>query len=281
MRDSFDEEADMTAKICPVCQHEFEDRKHPNRIYCSLACMGQNKRVARITLICGVCGKEFEKRPKSKIIFCSKACGAKGQRHNTKTAEEKRAHRLAYKQSYRETHKQEIKEYNAAYQVEYKQTHREELKAKRHESYANDPERFRGYRVASREQRRIQQQRRNAKKRELVATFTNEDWQFCLKYWRYCCAICGRPQGLWHKLAQDHWIPIVKGGTYTPDNILPLCHGSDGCNNKKYDKDGDAFVIELLGKRKGEKKLAEIRQYLDIVHTATATSDDADISSGE
>src|SRR5581483_2176482 len=48
-----------------------------------------------------------------------------------------------------------------------------------------------------------------ARKRSLPDTFTERDWQRALEYWDYKCAVCGRPRGLWHTLAADHWIPLT------------------------------------------------------------------------
>ena len=121
------------------------------------------------------------------------------------------------------------------------------------------------YRAQRPEVSRGNNQRRRAHKRNLLATFTASDWTRCLEYWRHSCAYCGRPKGLWHTLAQDHWIPLAKGGTYTPDNILPACHGVDGCNNSKIDKNGEAWLIERFGERKAKQILRRIKAYFDTV----------------
>lgn len=107
------------------------------------------------------------------------------------------------------------------------------------------------------------------RKRQLLNHFTAKDWDRCLTYWNYQCAICGRPRGLWHTLAQDHWIPLTHPecpGT-VPHNILPLCHGEGGCNNSKGKKLPLVWLQEKLGKRRAAKKLAEIQAYFTWVES--------------
>ena len=91
-----------------------------------------------------------------------------------------------------------------------------------------------------------------ARKRSLNDCFTVEDWKHALEYFEGCCAVCDRPPGLWHTLAADHWIPLSSPdcpGTI-PENIIPLCHGIDGCNNSKHAKLPLEWLTEKFGKRK-------------------------------
>lgn len=101
------------------------------------------------------------------------------------------------------------------------------------------------------------------RKRNLPYTFTTEDWLRALEFWDHCCAICGRPRGLWHTISQDHWIPLThpKCPGTVPTNILPLCYGADGCNNSKGKKDPKEWLVEKFGKRRAARKLAEIEAY--------------------
>lgn len=103
--------------------------------------------------------------------------------------------------------------------------------------------------------------RRRARKRDLFATFTVTDWQKALAYFNGGCAYCGRPVGLWHKLAQDHFIALVNGGSYTPDNIVPACHGDGGCNNSKHDRDPQEWLVDRFGKRRAKAILQRIETY--------------------
>lgn len=85
---------------------------------------------------------------------------------------------------------------------------------------------------------RIQRQRRVARKNNLPSTLTRTEWEDIQKTYDYRCAYCGEKK----KLAQDHVIPIVKGGGYTAENIVPACKS---CNSKKRDKDLSVFLSEI------------------------------------
>src|SRR5579859_2865506 len=105
------------------------------------------------------------------------------------------------------------------------------------------------------------------RKRELPNRFTQQDWHTALDYWGHKCAVCERPRGLWHTLSHDHWIPLSSEecpGT-DPTNILPLCCGVDGCNNSKGKQMPDEWLRKKLGKRRANRKLAEIEAYFDWV----------------
>ena len=43
--------------------------------------------------------------------------------------------------------------------------------------------------------------------------------------------------------------------------MVPLCHGTDGCNNRKYAKMPDLWLNQMLGKRKAARKLEEIEYF--------------------
>lgn len=111
--------------------------------------------------------------------------------------------------------------------------------------------------------KRVHLAKRRARRRALPDTYTAEDWVRCLDYFRHQCAVCHRPVGLWHTLAMDHWIPISDDacpGTI-PKNIVPLCHGSDGCNNSKSNKHPEAWLTNRAGPRRAKAVLAEINAY--------------------
>ncbi len=82
---------------------------------------------------------------------------------------------------------------------------------------------------------RIRNLRYKTRKRCLPNTLTNRQWQGCLEYWGYRCAVCGRKAENGLKLSTDHWIPLAHflcPGTVV-HNIVPLCIGPGGCNNSK------------------------------------------------
>lgn len=110
--------------------------------------------------------------------------------------------------------------------------------------------------------------RRLARERGLPNDFSKDDWQRALEYFDNCCAVCDRPAGLWHKLAADHWIPLSSPncpGT-APQNIIPLCHGLDGCNNSKKDSDAEYWLKWKFGEHKAQKVLKRVGEYFHWVN---------------
>ncbi len=116
--------------------------------------------------------------------------------------------------------------------------------------------------------------RRRARRKSLLATFTTTDWQRALDYFNGCCAVCGRPQGLWHTIAADHWIPLSSPdcpGTI-PTNVVPLCHakkdvpsGTPCCNNSKHKCDPIEWLTKTYGKQKARQILKRIETYFQWV----------------
>jgi len=105
--------------------------------------------------------------------------------------------------------------------------------------------------------------KRMARKRSLPDTFTVEQANQCLTYWHDSCAVCGRKRGLWNTIAYDHWIPLASSicpGTIAT-NIIPLCHGLDGCNNSKGDRDPGEWLTDRFGLRKAKSIIKRIETY--------------------
>lgn len=114
-------------------------------------------------------------------------------------------------------------------------------------------------------------QERRVRKRGLPCDFTASDWRRCLDYFNHRCAVCGRPAGLWHRLAQDHWIPVTDprpdNPGSVPSNIVPLCHGVGGCNNNKQNKDPLMWLRSQLGDKRANLVLARIEAYFCLVRS--------------
>lgn len=80
----------------------------------------------------------------------------------------------------------------------------------------------------TRKNRISREQRRRARKNELINDFTKVEWLTCMKYFEDKCAYCGGSDG---KITQDHFTPVSKGGHYTESNIVPACFS---CNTQKH-----------------------------------------------
>lgn len=77
------------------------------------------------------------------------------------------------------------------------------------------------------QERNVIATRRRARKKNLPATLTREEWEAIQLAYTHRCAYCGQRN---KALTQDHVIPLSKGGGTTAQNIVPACLT---CNLKK------------------------------------------------
>lgn len=191
---------------------------------------------------------------------------------------------LAYLKNYRAANPEKLRYLNAR----YRQLNRDELRAKNKAWQSANADRVKNKNLAYRQQKRdeinakirvwrksnpekvrIKEHRRRARKRSLPDTLAADQWQSALDYFGGCCAYCGRPAGLFHTMAIEHFVPLSNPscpGT-TALNCLPACHGQLGCNNQKSNKPAAAWLESKFGKRKAAKILARINAYFDHVRT--------------
>lgn len=86
------------------------------------------------------------------------------------------------------------------------------------------------YPNGGKEYKRVHSSIRRARKRNLPATLTVEQWHDVLNTYDNRCLRCGRDDV---SLTIDHIIPIVKGGHHSINNVQPLCLP---CNSTKHTK---------------------------------------------
>lgn len=203
--------------------------------YCSDKCAHQREaRIKDDSKNCTYCGNFFHGTKKRK--YCSSECAGMARRDVDAKWRDPDYIRL----------------YQKTYQREWYKENREKVLEQAKERHQKNPT-----------LRQSHLARYRATRANLPNFFTHDDWITCLEHWGYTCAVCGRPQGLFHTLAADHWIPLSNPdciGT-VPHNILPLCHGVEGCNNSKSNSDGETWLIAKLGKTKAKRKLDEITEY--------------------
>jgi hypothetical protein len=159
--------------------------------------------------------------------------------------------RAAHK-AWRESNKAYVKAANKAWRV----AHPEQLKTNN-----------KNWKQHNRDKVIVLHAKRRARQEALPATFTDEQAQFARQYFHYACAVCGNEEGFQWMIGFDHWIPIVATncpGTVAT-NMIPLCHGLGGCNNRKHDKDPHAWLLEQFGTRKAAAILRKIETYFAIV----------------
>jgi len=205
---------------------------------------------------CNTCGKELpvtreffyqNKKSKDGFIGQCKMCAAE------------------YYKKYSEMHKEEKKEKDK----KYREKNRELLAERTRRYYAQNTKRIlerrkqlgfdmtayqRKWRLNNPEKKRATDQRRRARKKQLPATLTIEQWKIIKEYFNNQCAYCGQSEDL----QQDHFIPLSKGGEYTLNNIVPACRRCNEIKNnsiffkwypkyKYYSKKREKTILNFLG----------------------------------
>lgn len=261
-------------KCCTKCKQEYPaTTEYFNRHTCHRdglasqcrACSSIAKPKAPLspTKSCTKCGIEY---PRTSIYFGVRPTARDGLKSRCRTCTNKSA-------------KPQTPEQHSRYYKRQKETRPDALREVSRRAYWNNAEKIRSLaRITSREYQRkhsgdehfrsvhrAQEARRRARKRGLANDFTVLEWQTALDYFEGCCAICRRPPGLWHTIAQDHWIPLAKGGASTRRNIVPLCHsvkdGEGGCNNLKSARHPSVFLREQFGEKQANQILVRIDAY--------------------
>lgn len=139
--------------------------------------------------------------------------------------------RKEWKRNYYLTHKV----YFAQKQREYRKRNKDKSNAHWAKWYKENPEKVHLKSL-------INDERRRSRINGLPCTLTRDQWQAIKAAYNNKCAYCGKHS---KHLSQDHFIPVTKGGGYTPDNIVPACRK---CNSRKCNRDApkDAPIRLLL-----------------------------------
>lgn len=109
----------------------------------------------------------------------------------------------------------------------------------------------------------IKTQKRKSLKAMLPSDFDKNQWGKCKETFDNKCAYCGKDE----PLAQEHFIPLSKGGEFTINNIVPACKS---CNSKKftndffewypkqkfYSKQREQKILKYLGYKNNTQQLA-------------------------
>lgn len=178
-----------------------------------------------ITKTCTKCGEIY---PATEEYFNKQKRGKFGLRANCKNCQRawrnnNQEHINKYQNNWRKNNKEKLKSYEVD-RSQRDRKYREKHKKRRYE--VNEV-----WRKNNHDKLKMYTQKRRSLKSKLPASFTKTQWNECKKYFDYQCAYCGNSD---KKLHQDHFIPLVKGGEYTKQNIIPSCAS---CNSSKRDKD--------------------------------------------
>jgi len=169
-------------------------------------------------------------RQKNKPIIAEK-----GRRYRQQNKEQIALHRKQYLE--------ETKEYWIDYRKRYYAKNKDYIIKRNNKWTKNNPDKQRKY-----------DQARMARKKQLPATLTEQQWRIIKDYFNNRCAYCGKEL----PLQQDHFISLFKGGEYTHNNIIPACISCNASkrerdfkqwypNQKFYSKKREKAILKFLG----------------------------------
>lgn len=235
---------------------------------------------------CSKCGEE---KPITNEYFSKSKKSRDGFKCNCKKCDKK----------YREINKEQIKEYNKKYNksnpeyyIQYRAKNYEKRKEYNFQYYHKNIEvltrkhkencqyyqqyykkyqqenrkninlNYRKWAKVNRLSLRIVLQKRRANKKHLPNSLTQKQWEIIKSKFNNKCAYCGQEK----PLEQEHFIPLLKGGEYTTNNIIPSCRN---CNAKKhiqdffkwypqqefYSKKRESFILKYLGYKEYKQQL--------------------------
>lgn len=229
-------------KICSKCKQEFPATTEYFHV--------DNRRKTGLTPWCKLCQREYYLANRDKKI-----------EHQREYSRANKNRIREYKREYQQTNQAKWREYHRV----YRQVNLDKLRENNRQYYQENRDKINEKRRANPEKGRILQSRRRARKANLPDTFTVEQWQACLEYHHYCCAVCGKQLrdllGFIEPHA-DHWLPLALDecpGT-TVDNIVCLC---SECNTNKGAKHPEQWLIEKFGKRRALQILERVHAYFE------------------
>lgn len=228
--------------------------------------------------------REYREKNKDRIAASQKRYYEENRElHNERTRQyyqKNRARIYAKNREYKERNKEWYREYDREYRIKNKERIYEQKKqwVKKNRDGINASHRAfyrlnrakiaqwqREYAKAYPEKKVIREARRRARKRQLPSTFTAQDWQFCIEYFNYTCAVCGcQLRDMFGNIEPhaDHWIPLANPdcpGT-VPRNMVCLCNS---CNLSKGAKLPEKWLTEGYGAKKAKQILQRIQNYFE------------------
>lgn len=211
----------------------------------------------------------FHSRKGSKDGFRNDCKACHGKRHKKYYQENKEAiikHNSEYRKanwdSFTKTKKayeERNKELLAEKKRKYYQENKEVINQKKREHYFKNKERYAKYYLEyarkNRDKCKLKRHRREARIKSLPSTLTVKQWEQAKRHFNHSCAYCGEKS----ELQQEHFIPLVKGGEYTHNNILPSCQS---CNCSKNDRNFfEWYPKQPYFSKKRESKILKFLNY--------------------
>lgn len=167
-------------------------------------------------ITCSRCGKESKSAGKGLCASCYPRVYMKEYHAEYERKRRKEQADHVRKLDRERSKTQKRAEWKKAYMQKYYAQNKEKLL-----KYQSD------YRRADPERRDNYKRRNRSRRRNLPDTLTVKQWHKILDDYNHACAYCGK-KGV--KLEREHKIPVIKGGGYTADNIVPAC---GKCNRRK------------------------------------------------
>lgn len=169
---------------------------------------------------------------------CGRAAGKKRYYENHEESKKNAREKMA-------KHAHKHREERKAYHKNRLATNGDHVRKLDRERYAADPSRKKAavdrYVKKFPEKKRTFQERRRARKANASGDCSIQQWQARLDYYGGKCIYCGTTE----RITQDHRIPLSRGGTHWPANLIPACHN---CNCKKRTKTETEFKSLLATK---------------------------------
>jgi len=179
----------------------------------------------------------------------------------------------AYAKKYQEENKDAIKQrgkiYYELHKEIIKQQHvdnQESIKKYAIDNMDKISKRRSNWKKSNKDKVNVSTQKRRAIKKSLISTFSNKDLEDCLNFFNYVDAYTGSPM---KKISQDHIIPIIMGGHYVRQNIVPCektINSSKGKSNMEswykrqpfFSEERLAKIHEWIGMKNGHQQLSLI-----------------------
>ena len=200
----------------------------------------KSKKDGRVTC-CKVCRKQYYQANREKIAEQRKQYR---QENREKIAEYKKQYRQENREKYAEYQKQyrqANREKLAEQEKQYRQANREKIAERQKQYYQANrekiAEREKQYYQANREAFYARNQKRRALKRDAAGNATAAEIQARFDYHGNRCYYCGCDG----KMTIEHRIPLSRGGTHYPANIVPACQS---CNFSKGIKTESEFNLK-------------------------------------
>lgn len=229
----------VKSKVCTKCEVEFEATTD-NFCKSKLGKYG-------LESVCKQCGKEYRRLNSERKRLYDKLYVDENREIITKRQTEYNLKHVERKRLYDKRRRDGVgREDIIMKKAEYYRENKDAIAIKSREYYINNKDAKRRYdkrykaenkeatylknkewRENNREKDRLSKQRYKARKLNLEHDFTTCEWEECKVYFNKECAYCG----VVDDLAQEHFIPVSKGGGYVVGNILPSCKS---CNSQKH-----------------------------------------------